>query len=569
MKKVFAFIVFLFTCALVFAGPITRDEALRHAQKFFGGNVPLSDLSVVWTGSSDKTPAFYAINRAGGGFVILSGEEAVNPVLGYSYTKSFVAKGMPENLGVWFQDLESDIKAVRDMHLVPCQEVQEQWDALGIKTKATGARKVLETAEWDQGSPFNRECPMDGKSRSITGCVATAMSIVMRYFKYPAHGKGTLPGYKTNSGIFIESYSIDNHVYNWDTMPIKISDVHSASNDVKDNIAMLIHDAGVMVQMNYSSTGSGAVSSHVPAALAKYMGYSYAAYLDYKSFYTPAEWFAKIKKSIDEDHPVFYSARDIVEGGHAFVLDGYDENGLVSVNWGWSGSDNGFYNFDLIVSDYRFSTAQAAIFGLVPDPEGTSTSVPYLVLDNGGLSVTEGKMELGSTFTIHVTGLTNFGSGDYKGSVKAALVDQNGAIREFISEANSSEFGSMYSYNFDIKKCKFNLTPAFSDRVAITYRNPGTDKYVLLKSNKENGVVGTLSMVPNFIDCNATYSLGEVLDLNLIAGGERINSLTWYFDGVKQEDVNVILDQSGTHEIMAVIVKPSGTETLVQQIMVQ
>lgn len=568
MKRLFALTLSL----LLFAGSalaegISRQEALNHARRFFS-DTPSAQFTITWTGSSENDPAFYVINRKGGGFLILSGESVVNPVLGYSYDGAFTTADMPEHMQDWFGELEQDIREVRRLKLAPTMEVARQWQELGIKTKAGGASLVLESAQWDQGSPYNKYCPTSSGRKAVTGCVATAMAITMRYNKYPAHGYGSLKSYTTGEGVFIEGFSIDDHQYNWDIMPL--TDVNKASDEAKEQIARLMYDCGVMVQMDYSPSGSGAVSMYMPAMLAEHMGYSAEAMLFKKSMYKPKEWINLIKQELDANRLVFYSAQDAKgQGGHAFVIDGYDENDLLRVNWGWSGSDNGFYNLDLEVNGYRFSESQGAVLGLVPDPDHSREALTYLCLTGKGLSLSSGHIAEGKNFDVAFNEITNYGNGKFTGPLMVVLTDEDNNIKANLSSPHSVEIEALYSLSGSITNCKLEQTPLFKDHVQLAAKNPRTGEYEVLRADVENESVGGLATVPNFIAGKNSYNSGETFEFKIFKSGEKYNTATWYFDGklIPQDQDDVVLS-AGTHEVKVVLAKPAGTEILVRELLV-
>ena len=569
MKKVLAFCLSLFLALTVFAEGLTREEALQYARRFFS-DTPNAQLNIVWTGDESEVPAFYAINRTGGGFLILSGESVVNPVIGYSYDGSFTTKDMPEHVQSWFRGLERDIFAVREMHLAPEMKVVRAWEELGVRTKGEGTSLVLESAQWDQGAPYNKYCPTSNGRKAVTGCVATAMAITMRYNKYPAHGYGSLKSYTTSSTkTFIEGFSIEDHEYKWDLMPL--TNVSRASDEAKDQIAQLMYDCGVMVQMNYSPSGSGAVSMYMPAMLAEHMGYSAEAMLFQKSMYKPKEWIALVKKELDANRLVFYSAQDANgNGGHAFVIDGYDENNLLHVNWGWSGSGNAFFDLDMEVDGYRFANSHGAVLGLVPDPDHSREALTYLALTNTGLSLASGKIMEGKTFTVSFSNITNYGNGKFNGPVKVVLTDENDKVKADLSSPQNIEVDALSAISGSISNCKLETVPAFKDRVQMAYRNPKTGEFEVMRADVENESVGGLATVPNFIAGKNSYSAGETFEFKLFKSGERFTSATWYFDGelvpVEQDDVVLT---AGLHEVKVVLTKGGGTETLVRELNVR
>jgi hypothetical protein len=376
-----------------------------------------------------------------------------------------------------------------------------------------------------------------------------------------------LKSYTTKSTkTFIEGFSIEDHEYKWDLMPL--TNVNRASDEAKDQIAQIMYDCGVMVQMDYSPSGSGAVSMYMPAMLAEHMGYSAEAMLFMKSMYKPKEWIALVKKELNADRLVFYSAQDSHgSGGHAFVIDGYDENDYLHVNWGWSGHGNAFYNLDMEVDGYRFANSNGAVIGLVPDPDHSREALTYLALTNTGLTLASGKIMEGKTFSVNFSYITNYGNGKYSGPIKVVLTDENDKIKADLSSLNNIEVEPLSSISGSISNCKLEVAPQFKDRVQLASKNPQTGEFEVMRADVENESVGGLATVPNFIAGKDSYSVGEVFEFKLFKSGERFTSATWYFDGVlipaDQEDVVLT---TGLHEVKVILDKPSGIETLVREI---
>ena len=568
MKKLFVLVLALLLSISVFAEGISREEALQYARRFFS-DTPKAALDIVWEGDHADNPAFYVINREGGGFLILSGEMAVNPLLGYSYTGTFRTQGMPVHMKDWFGGLERDINHVREMKSVPKEKVLREWEALGVRTKAGGTEHVIESAQWDQGAPYNKYCPTGSNGhKCVTGCVATAMAIVLRHNMYPAHGYGELRTYTTSSQkIYVEGYSIEDHEYKWDMMPL--TGVSRASTECQEQIAQLMYDCGVMIQMDYSPSGSGAVSMYMPSVIAEHMAYSPETLLYRKSMYKNKEWLELIKSELDQDRLVFYSAQDASgKGGHAFVIDGYDDSGLLRVNWGWSGHGNAFYNLDLEVDGYRFSNDQGAVLGLIPDPDRSGKSISFLAITGKGVSLASGKIEEGKTFSLDVRSITNYGNGEYSGPIVAVLTDENDVIKEQISDPKNITVGALSNGDVSISNCSLKSTPNFKDRVAVAVRN-SAGAYEVLRRDVEAESVGSLATIPNFIAGKSAYSTGETYKFALFKSGEPFRSVTWYFDGQKiPEDEDSVVLSAGTHVVKAILTKTNGTETLVKEIIV-
>jgi len=572
MKKIFLTLFILASAAIAAnADNVSKEDAIRYAQQFFG-NISSSELSVDGTGSNASVPEYYIINRKSGGFVLIAGDDAVDPVLGYSLKGHFRTDNMPDNLSHWLTSLEKDVLQVRNMGIASAKTTSPKIKRVSISTKA-GSANLIETAEWDQTAPYNNLCTLSSGKNALSGCVATAMAIVLRHNEYPEHGTGELKGYTTTTSKYrIEGYSIDDHYYKWDMMPKNSSEVQAASEDEQYQIAQLIHDCGVMVGMDYGLNGSGAHTPRAVTELATHMGYSAAAQVYPKAIYNASEWITLLKSEIDQNRPLVYTGQDDNYGGHAFVVDGYDEDDYIHVNWGWSGECNGYFNLELSVSGYRFSESQSAIIGLVPDPEGTGVGTSNLILTGSGLQVTSGKLEKGSSFAVSADYFTNYGTATFNGSIVPVLVDKNNNIKErlctpTVIEVKGNTGNGYYSATANFSGCQITCDIAFADKLTIARKNPTSGEYEPIPYDIEGGTVGSISTVPSFIRTESSYNAGDVFEFEFFSNGDAYKSLTWYFDGEVTDKPNATLT-SGTHEVKLVIEKSNGNETIISEIKV-
>lgn len=574
MRRIATAIMAMLVGMTSFAASISRDEAKISAMKFFNGAKD-SDLTLVWNGNSDESPAFYVFNRKGGGFVIISGEEAVSPVLGYSYENNFgTPKDMPANIKGWFGSLEKDIRAIKSRNITPERKVLDEWACIGARTKG-GSSLKLETAEWNQTAPYNDLCVLPDGKKGLTGCVATAMAIFLRYMKYPAKGKGHINSYTTDTNHYsMEGYDIDDHNYDWENMPIKDRAVRNGSTEQKFQVAQLIHDCGMMVEMDYTTSGSGASSFLIPEKLARHLGYNASALCCEKAIYTPTEWLKLIKDELAKNHPVMYAAQDANGGGgHEFIIDGYDENDRLSVNWGWGGSSNGYFSIELSVDGYRFSEGQDAILFIDKDPEGLTSARSQISMFNSGISVTSGRIAEKSSFSLKVNSIRNQGSASYTGNVIPAVFDAEDKVKERIGSPvelsiKATTGGAYYYESVNFEGCTIKEQLGFKDKIGILYTSPETGEYEPLRYDMEGGTIGRISAIPNFISVKESYRAGDEYTFELITGGDYISNKTWYFDGAKKTTPSVVLTP-GKHEIKVVLTKPSGKETIIQEIEVK
>ena len=263
MKRVILLLILFASAMTVWPSPVSSGKAKQWALDFFKNKSQtrgeLVSLDMVWDGEdnasrANNAPSFYVFNRTDRkGFVVVAGDDVVNPLIGYSFENSFNYTNLPENIRLWFEDVKREMKAIRNSPSL--RKAANEW-----QTEASTGTDVIkhETALWDQGDPYNLYCPKDlfTGNTSLTGCTATAMAIVMRGYKWPAMGTGNIPGY---------SYSIKDqnevtktqtmparsvaHAYDWDNMPLKVDG--STTQSQKEAIANLMLDCGQMAISKY------------------------------------------------------------------------------------------------------------------------------------------------------------------------------------------------------------------------------------------------------------------------------------------------------------------------------
>jgi hypothetical protein len=363
---------------------------LRQASLLYstGNHVDKIRLEDPYSYIQGGIPVFYAFNT-NPGFIIISGEDAFTPVIGYSFENKFQLEGAPSNYRGFIQNYIDQIQYIRDNNLEADQEISEAWEGLTVDkvTDLTEGRNGREVAPlllslWDQGSPYNLLCPADpaGPGGHVwAGCVATAMAQVMYYWRYPETGTGSHCYYASGYGQQCADFG-ETH-YNWEGM--------RNGMDIENPypIAELQYHCGVSVDMMYSPNGSGAYSYMVPERLAQYLGYDNAEYLE-KDSYSLTDWMNILKGELDNGHPMYYSGFNESWEGHAFVCDGYQGDNF-HFNFGWSGSSNGYYS---LYSVGGFYLSQAIVKNFVPSDPG----YPYPVTGNVVLNQESGSFTDGS-----------------------------------------------------------------------------------------------------------------------------------------------------------------------------
>ncbi len=312
------------------------------------------------------------------GFVVVAADNRVNPVLAYSDHSQFQVENMPENLQYWMQSLNDGIQNAIDQRLEPTEEIREEWMLLiSGKQLAPKSRTMvppLVKTHWDQFEPYNNLCPGD----CPTGCVATAMAQIMKYWEWPITGTGT---YSYTHSVYGElSADFGNTTYDWDNMIDMLTT--SSTTAQQDALATLMYHCGVAVNMNYCS-GSGSASSP----------YSYLSslpiYFDYNqsdlqrldaSGYNTESWIALLKAELDCGRPMLYSGDKTGSPGHTFICDGYDTNNFLHFNWGWSGGSDGYYAYGNL---YGYNASNSILKGIHPNepPISAPTNFTATVLD--------------------------------------------------------------------------------------------------------------------------------------------------------------------------------------------
>lgn len=360
MKRLLvAFFTVLVSIAIL-AGNVTEQQALTIARQFMQGKS--FQQKQVRRAAAVGDNQFYVFNAEGqNGFVIVSADDRTTPVLGYADKGSLEMNKLPVNARRWLEGYAEEIKALGE-------DVQ----ANTHPRRVIGAPVApLLTCHWDQGAPYNLQCPIDGKYNSVTGCVATAMAQVMYYHKWPQSATTAIPAYTTSTKKLNLS-ELPATTFKWDQMKDSFS--YDETGAAADAVAELMRYCGQAVRMDYTSNESGA--SVGAAHLINYFGYSKTAQNMNRSYYTTTEWEAMIYKELSNARPVLYSGNS-GSGGHQFVIDGYDDKGLFHVNWGWGGYADGHFVLSVLNPDGRgigggsssngYTRWQDAIIGVQPD----------------------------------------------------------------------------------------------------------------------------------------------------------------------------------------------------------
>ena len=287
------------------------------------------------------------------GFTIVSGDDRLPEIVGYSRQGSYDENNLPEGFVSFmeaYQNLYNKVNLGDAEALKNLAEIKAWRNKKNASAASTSAvAPLLGNIEWDQTSPYNNMCPRyDSVHVAATGCVATAMAQVMAYYKYPKQLKADIPGYVNRwNGIPMEIPTItrEEGIYDWDNMLPKYNKEANATQQQKDAVAKLMYHCGAAVQMNYGPESAASVSA---SKLAKYFGYDADLMMDLnRSTFSLDKWMQIIDTELAAGRPVLYSGQ-ASDGGHQFICDGKDGEGLYHINWGWSGSQNGYFDLSLL-----------------------------------------------------------------------------------------------------------------------------------------------------------------------------------------------------------------------------
>ena len=450
---------------------ITQWQAQQQAYSFWGKQMPQKAKAKSRTATTaSPSDAYYVFNNDAGGFVIIAGDDAVTPVLGYTSTGSFDAENLPDGLKDLLKSYERQIAALGDNYVA---------NQTATRAAFTG-EKLLKTAEWNQMAPFNKYTP----NNYVTGCVATAGAIVMKHHGYPAKGTGS-HSYTWNGQTLTANFG---HTYDWASMPVK----YDGTNDADfDGVARLMADLGVAVEMQYDKDGSGAYIGNLVTALQKYYGYSKLSHLMAIEDVGAEAWNVKLRAEIDANRPVLYAASDPSGSGHAFVIDGYKDESF-SVNWGWGGSCDGFYQIGALNPESagkptgdKYNVGQSAVFGMQPS-DGTEKVSGMGFLTNVGelqmLNMNITDVKKGQNGVIFSAPIGNTGDQPYTGEAAVALMNAKGEMREIVSSSsqtfNNLSRGSYYpSLSFSFVS---TVDAEPGDYLAIVAKEKGSSEYIEL-----------------------------------------------------------------------------------------
>ena len=523
MKRLFLLLfAFVAVSITVQAGDVTEQEALLKAQQFLKGKTfkQKNLRRAPQRNATKKNAPYYVFNAEGNdGFVIVSGDDRTEAILGYADKGNLDMDNLPDNLREWLNSYEEAIMSIsgQDIQKVPHRALNN------------AAIAPMLSCHWGQDSPYNLQCPEYSGDLSVTGCVATAMAQVMYYHQWPEVTTVEIPSYTsdyTANNVRYKSTlpALPVTTFKWNKM--KATYQSNETGEAADAVAELMRYCGQAVQMGYTPISSGA--NVFAYELVSYFGYSAKARDVSRSDYDTDEWEKMIYNELANHRPVLYSGSSS-SGGHQFVCDGYDGQGMFHINWGWDGMSDGFFVLSVLNPDARgigggiandgYTRIQRAIIGIEPGEPG-EVVVPLVNINNISFtnspynrsSSTENFSGIGLSSTIYT--FDNSGQIDH-----AWALYKDGDCLAILGQATISLTSSYYSnpsetvsFGAGLVDGEYELYDVYSTVGANDWRKTkGAGTYRLIATIAGNTL--TLSKASN--------SGGELIVNNVTLSGEQ------------------------------------------------
>ena len=454
-----------------FAGPRSfqqaKEIALRQAAQL---GISMDEASSAKAKSkrvksvSGEVPAYYVFpNGEGKGFTVVSGDDRLPEVVGYSDKGTYDEENLPSNYVGFMKAYEEMVGQLDNGDSRASASIAEAKALRSSGYQQPTVAPLLGSIQWNQMTPYNNMCPKyNGSDRSVTGCVATAMAQVMMYYRYPKSLQADIPAYVTKKyGIAIGRINKD-EIYDWDNMlpqyasyePLNYTDAQAAA------VAKLLYHCGVACEMDYGPSSGANVT---PGILSTYFGYDSDLMQDVnRDVFTLAEWSQIMDKELTAKRPILYSGQSS-DGGHEFVCDGTDGNGLYHINWGWGGYQDGYFDVTILNPDKGGAGSGSA-------PDGYNQYCSMIV----GIAPDNGKVD---EPLVDVAPVVMIGNGHttlgFTKSTRNKVTDTfRVTTNNLISNQSAKDFTGYFAYG--IQQADGTYTPLSSSR-SISIKHPEPD----------------------------------------------------------------------------------------------
>ena len=455
MRKITITLLASLLTLTAFAGPVSRQQALQEAKAYLQtqrnarGVSQTEALTLAYEcqpkasrGVSNASPLYYVFNQGKQqGFIVVAGDDRVKPVLGYVDAGSFDINEVHEGMQWWLGALESTMTAV-----AKTPDDGRNFEVLSDNSGFKAYVEPLVKVNWGQGGPYNNRCPLDkghnatggNYPHSLVGCTAVAMSQVLSRWQYPAHPVGKI-SYTTNRHKMQIEEDLSTFVFDWDKMLPSYAGGKGTAAE-RDAVAELAYACGVATQMDYCSVASGAFLNS--DQLEEHFGIDKGCNIITRYYFTKDEWDHIAKNELSNGRPIIYFGYSM-DAGHAFVCDGYNQDGLFHINWGWDGSMNGYFALAELNSAVEhagaptdeagsFNIDQEMIIGIQPKKDVETEVVQQLYFTNMVITSPRGTR---NNVKLDVKGIYTDGN-NFDGVITLGIFDKDG---NFISK-----FGSVH-----------------------------------------------------------------------------------------------------------------------------
>ncbi len=550
------------TVGLYFLQNKTNSSLLKDAK-----NLQLAYKVTATIGDAlEERTMFYVFNVDNFGFVIVSGDDTVIPILGYSDQGTFHSDNMPPAFQKWLEGYKNEIIYVIDHDIKATEDINKQW-SLQMTNKSSNSSLSPNTivgpliqTHWDQAPYYNAQCP----TNTYTGCVATAMAQIMKFWNYPTTGTGW--HYNQSPQQYANLFaSFGSTTYQWSSMPPQLN---SSSTSAQNNaVATLMFHCGISLDMKYGTTGSSAPTPSVASSLINYFGYSNSAQYVLRSNYPDdIQWKNLLKNELDSGRPIQYRGQGS-GGGHSFVCDGYDSSNMeFHFNWGWSGTSDNYFELNALNPGSLgagggtggFNSLQGAVIGIQPP---TSQQTYNLSLYDY-VTPSASTINYGQAFTVS-TNIANYGTNSFSGDYTLGAFDSNGNFIDYVeTKTNYATLSSQSAYSSNVvfsTTGMFTLLPG-TYYLGLYYRPTGGGWKIVQNNGSYTNFPQITVVNSNPISLNSTMTVspgttltqgqGASVNLNIVNNGlttftGQYNVSLYTLDGTFVQTIGALNEVNG------------------------
>ncbi len=552
------------TVGLFFLQNKTNSTLLKDAK-----NLQLAYKVTATIGDAlEERTMFYVFNVDTIGFVIVSGDDTVIPILGYSDQGNFHSDNMPPAFQKWLEGYKNEIIYVVSNDIKATEDINKQW-SLQITNKNSNTTlstnaivgPLIQT-HWDQAPYYNAQCP----TNTYTGCVATAMAQIMKFWNYPVSGTG-FHSY-SHSQYGTRSANFGNTTYQWNSMPNQLTS--SSSTSQINAVATLMYHCGVSLDMNYGTDGSSAPTPSVVSSLINYFGYSnLAQYVQRLNYPDDNQWKNLLKNELDSGRPIQYRGQGS-GGGHSFICDGYDfSNMQFHFNWGWGNlqiSQDGYFTINSLNPGSlgagggagNFNGFQGAVIGIQPP---TSAQTYNLQLYNY-VTPSATTINYGQAFSVS-TNIENYGTNSFSGDYTIGAFDNNGNFIDYVETITN--YATLPSQSYYTNNIVFSTTGMLTllpgtYYLGLYYRPTGGGWKIVQNNSNYTNFPQITVVNSNLISLNSTMTVspgttltqgqGASVNLNIVNNGSttftgQYNVGLYTLDGTFFETIGALNEVNG------------------------